>query len=471
MTASLMSARTLFVLSGALALTLFFAPTGVAAPPSNDDFANASVISGLPFGDVVTVNEATTEPGEPLSYGESRTVWYSFTPTADLMVSADLGGSDYVTAFLSVYRADSPGFGGLTRIAHGSYGSPLKFHVDAQSQYYLQAGDEYPYGWVSRIGINLQIVNPPVNDDFADAIAFTSVPFSASPDLTAATVEPGEPMACSSNFTQSAWYAFTPTTSGGYGGFGVSGVNVYTGTSLGGLTSVACAQWPGLYFHADAGTTYYVQVYGGGVTVDLLPPPDAGWSYSPTDPSIFDDITFAQGNGYWDPTITGFAWDFGDGTAASGTSSTATHRFGADGDYNVTLTVTTLDQRTNSATQTISVRTHDVAVLSFVTPSKGSVGKASAITVGIGNTHYPEIVQVDLYEITPQGNQLVGSAIKPVGVLKAKKTVSFPFSYTFTNSDLAVGKVRFQAVATIQGARDAISGDNVATSLPTLITK
>jgi hypothetical protein len=59
----------------------------------------------------------------------------------------------------------------------------------------------------------------------------------------------------------------------------------------------ACAHWPGLYFHADAGTTYYLQAYRGGVILDLLPPPDPGWSSSPGDPSIFDDVFFSHGNG------------------------------------------------------------------------------------------------------------------------------------------------------------------------------
>ena len=92
-----------------------------------------------------------------------------------------------------------------------------------------------------------------------DAIAFASVPFSDSRDLTAASVETGEPMACGTSFTQSAWYAFTPATTDSYGAFGVSNVAVYTGTSVGNLTNVACSDWPGLYFHADAGTTYYLQ--------------------------------------------------------------------------------------------------------------------------------------------------------------------------------------------------------------------
>jgi hypothetical protein len=465
-------AKTLFVLLGVLVVTLFVTPASIAAPPSNDDFANATVVTSLPFSNVVPINEATTETGEPLSsWGQSRTVWYSFTPSSNLVVRADLGGSDYVTAFMSVYRADSAEFGGLTRIAGGSYGPSFTFQLQADTTYYIQEGDQYPYGWVSTAGINLQVVNPPPNDNFADAIAFSSVPYSNSPDLTAATVEPGEPMACGMNVNQSAWYAFTPTTSGGYGGFGVSGVNVYTGSSLGDLTSVACAQWPGLYFHADAGTTYYLQVYGGRVTVELLPPPDAGWSYSPRDPSIVDDVFFSHGNGYWDPTITTFAWDFGDGTTAIGASSTASHRFQADGDYNVTLNVTTLDQRTNSQAQTIRVRTHDVTILSLVAPDKGKLGKTGVITVGIGNTRYPETVQVDLYKTTPQGNLLIGTQIQPIGVMKLKNTVSISFKYTFTTDDLAAGKVRFQAVATIQGARDATNADNVATSLPTLVMK
>ena len=466
------TAKTLFVLLAGFTLTLFVAPASIAAPPSNDDFANAAAVTSLPFSNAVAISEATTETGEPdTGWGQSRTVWYSFTPASDLIVRADLGGSDYPTAFMSVYRADAGGFAGLTKIAGRSYGQPFTFQLQAGTTYYFQEGDLYPYGWVSTVGINLQVVNPPPNDNFADAMAFTSVPFSNSQDLTAATVEPSEPRACGSNFSQSVWYAFTPTTTGGYGGFGVSGVNVYKGTSLADLTSVACAEWPGLYFHADAGTTYYLQVYGGGVTVDLLPPPDAGWTFSPGDPSVYDDISFLQGNGYWDPTITTFAWDFGDGVTATSSSSAVSHRFASDRDYNVTLRVTTRDERTNSSTQTVRVRTHDVTILSLVGPDKGKLGKAGAITVGISNTRYPESVQVDLYKITPQGNQLVGTQIQPVGVMNVKKTVSFSFNYTFTSDDLTAGKVRFQAVATIQGARDAMNADNTATSLPTLVIK
>ena len=111
---------------------------------------------------------------------------------------------------------------------------------------------------------------------------------------------------------------------GSYGAFGVSNVAVYTGRLLRMLTNVACADWPGLYFHADAGTTYYLQVYGGSVSVDVVPPPAADFIWSPGDPSgLRRGAVLVRNGGYWDPTVTGYSWTFGDG--ATGTGSPAPH--------------------------------------------------------------------------------------------------------------------------------------------------
>jgi len=345
-------------LVGAVAVVVLAFPSSVlGAPPPNNDFANAVVVPSLPFSATVVISDATTEPGEPLAWGQSRTIWYAFTPTSDVVVRANLDGSNYVSAFLSAYRADSSGFGGLTQVATGRYGPAFTFSLQADKTYYFQGGDGYQWGWVSTLGVNLQVVDPPLNDDFADATGFTSVPFSGVVDLTAATTETGEPRACGGTFSQSAWYAFTPATSGTYGGFAITGINVYTGTRLGDLTSVACSDWPGLYFHADAGTTYYLQFFGGGMRIDTVPPPITDWGYSPGDPTRFDDVSFQHGFGYWDPTITEYAWAFGDGATATG--NPASHRFTADGDYNVTLTVSARGGRTASATHVIHVRTPD----------------------------------------------------------------------------------------------------------------
>src|SRR5204862_135819 len=62
---------------------------------SNDAFANATVISALPFSDVVDISAASMEAGEPpssCSGGSSsqRTVWYSFTPAVTAVVRASV---------------------------------------------------------------------------------------------------------------------------------------------------------------------------------------------------------------------------------------------------------------------------------------------------------------------------------------------------------------------------------------------
>ena len=363
-------------LFGVLVVVVLTIPGGVlGARPLNDDFANATPISltNTVFSDTADLTEATIQPGEPGgdTSGDRRSVWYSFTPAADGVVSVtrrlvppnpgspptlcQLRTSDW----MAVYRADGVGFPGLTAIAQGS----ATIRVKAGTTYYVQGGDiQYGTGGgcPNTFPLDVSVVPPPSNDNFADAIPFTSVPFSDAKDLTGATVEPGEPLGCGGNVTASAWYAFTPTLSGGYGSPdpGVTGVTVYTGTSLNDLNLVECYEWPGVFFWANAGTTYYLQYHGGGMRTDAVPPPAADFQYTPGTPSTSEDISFSYYNGgYWDPTVTGWDWQFGDGTTASG--QIVSHRYAANGDYSVTLTVSARGGRTNSQTHVVRVRPPD----------------------------------------------------------------------------------------------------------------
>ncbi len=382
------STRFLTIALASLAVTCLAMPSsGFGLAPSNDNLVDAGTITSLPFAHTVEITEATIEPEEPIANpGEiGRTVWYSFRPTADAVAqigppfSAPGPGPPTLCdlrsdRFLVVYRADAAGFAGLVPVA-GDQWSTATVHtlrVETGTTYYIQGGQRGALSCgQNTFSLSVSVVLPPPNDNFANAIAVASVPFSDSRNLTGATVESDEPMACGSSFDKSAWYAFMPTTSGAYGAFGASNVNVHTGPSLNNLTNVACADWPGLYFHADAGTTYYLQIYGDGtrgLSVDVVPPPQVGFIYSPDAPSILDDVSFTYWiGGYWDPTVTGYAWDFGDGTTAAG--SPTSHQFAESGDYPVTLTVSARGGRTASQTQTIHVRSNDTTPPAITVPS------------------------------------------------------------------------------------------------------
>jgi PKD repeat protein len=210
------------------------------------------------------------------------------------------------------------------------------------------------------------------------------------------------------------------------------------------------------------------------VTKDLLPvppitiPPVPDFSYSPSDPSIFDTIQF--NNNSSDPAgqyIQSILWKFGDGTTSI--EPNPTHRYAGDKDYKVQLKITTIDGRTATTSKIVGVHTHDVAITGFVVPLIGKAGKTSTILVDIENTKYPETVQVDLFKSNPWGFELIGTQVLNVKVKPLYNTTEFTFRVTFTNEDAVYGKVTFKAVATVLTARDALPFDNEVIQFPTRV--
>jgi hypothetical protein len=111
----------------------------------------------------------------------------------------------------------------------------------------------------------------------------------------------------------------------------------------------------------------------------------------------------------------------------------------------------------------VHVSTHDVAVAKFTIPTSAGAGQTRSVTVGISDKRYPETVQVQLLKSNSAGGfDQVGTSTQSIPVQMGKATTPFVFSYTFTQDDAAVGKVTFEAIATIQGARDALPADNMA---------
>ena len=133
------------------------------------------------------------------------------------------------------------------------------------------------------IAASLSVLAPPVNDDFADASAITA-PTSIGLDTTGASLETGEADHGGGGTSGSVWFDWTAPFSGRMAAVALSSdfnatLAVYTGASLGGLTTIASnddgAQDQtdaGVEFDAVAGTRYRIAVgaAGGGVGLGTL---------------------------------------------------------------------------------------------------------------------------------------------------------------------------------------------------------
>jgi Ca2+-binding RTX toxin-like protein len=127
------------------ALLVFTAGPAAAAPPPNDHFASRTTIPAVPFSEVVSTLEATTEPAEPSpACGPiGKTVWYEYTPPADTVLGASTAGSGFDT-LTGIWTGSS--LGALTPVAC-SDSSRTVFGADGGTTYLIQLG-----GWEGDAG-------------------------------------------------------------------------------------------------------------------------------------------------------------------------------------------------------------------------------------------------------------------------------------------------------------------------------
>jgi hypothetical protein len=138
------------------------------------------------------------------------------------------------------------------------------------------------------------------------------------------------------------------------------------------------------------------------------------------------------------------------------------HQFAADGDYTVNLTATTADGWSNSATQVIQVHTRDVSISKLSVPQTAASNQTKTINVDIKNNRYSDYVTVTLIKGLPSGGEQVIGTLTIYVPARATKPTTFKFSYAFTGSDAAIGKVTFKAIANLTNGREALPADNVA---------
>lgn len=320
----------------------------------------------------------------------------------------------------------------------------------------------------------------PSNDDFADATEISSVPFSDTVDTREASFEDGEPMPCGFS-VNTAWWVFTAPTSELFAAkldMPYTWIAAYTGNALTNLNQLAanCFSYnSAVTFHADAGTTVYIQVLNANelstLTLDVAPQPTADFYYNPGDPSTFDTVEFYDNS--WDPIgfgIVSQSWDFGDGATATGYA--AAHKYAAVGDYTVQLAITTSDGRTASTSKVVHVANHDVSIARFSVPKTGRVNQKGRIAVSVTSKLAAEMVRIDLYKSLPGGDdqfELIGMQQLLVPARLSNRAVIVNFSYTFTSDDARVGKVTFKAVAAVVDGHDALPGDNEMRATTTVL--
>ncbi|MDQ3402774.1 MAG: PKD domain-containing protein [Actinomycetota bacterium] len=460
--------RLVVAVVAALAAAVLMPGAAQAAPPSNDDFDNATAIT-LPFAEEVEMREATPAPDDPDSCYplEVNTTWYSFAAAEDTTLRLDFGNASLDTAVFTGSR-------GALQLVPGTCASgwtPRSLKARAGVTYYLKVAGST---WEDRFRFTAEAVLPPANDHFANATAIDALPFTGRTTLAAATFETGEPdSGCDYNYgSPSAWYTYTPAETGAFvldahspGSYNTIAA-AYTGTSMTDLTEVACTS-SRTVFRAEAGRTLRIQLNvprpgAENVTLGLR---QAGalqpiLQISSDEPSVFDNMRFD--NYSQDPEGGGTSikeLDFGDGTVVDPEPDYAYHQYAADGDYTVRMTISGSGGRTATTTRTVSIRTHDVAITGFSTPTAGRVGATKPLEVSVANTRYAETVTVTLYRGGSAGYEVVGTLTKAVPA-RPNGTVRFPFSYTFTAADLAEGNVVFKAVAEPAGVREALPADN-----------
>ena len=158
----------------ALALSLGGFTPARAAPPANDNFADAEDISSLPFSATVELSEATTEPDEPQACDSGpRTVWYSITPADTVSIRMTSGANTNV----SVYRTSelSPD---LQFIQCTGMGGSAAFVVGGAETFYLQLSASEEAGTAHFDLIQVTTIAGNVFDSGGNPLPGNSEPFT-----------------------------------------------------------------------------------------------------------------------------------------------------------------------------------------------------------------------------------------------------------------------------------------------------
>ena len=152
----------------AAGVTMTVAGPAMAAVPTNDDFANATVVSVTPFTDAVNTADATTQATDSTGCGGGHSVWYAYTASHSGTLTFDTTGSSFDT-LLSAYTGTE---GSLTLVAcnddaNNTLQSQVSFDVTSGTTYHFMVGGccRPEDGAFGDVVVHADVTGPPFGFD------------------------------------------------------------------------------------------------------------------------------------------------------------------------------------------------------------------------------------------------------------------------------------------------------------------
>ena len=239
-------------------------PPAEAAPPANDDFADATVLNGASGTIEADLLAATVEPGEPPRLRGDRggerlaaSVWFRWTAPARGATRFGVQALTYVDIFRGQHIA------ALAPLAFGSWG--VSFFAEEGETYRIRVSrSSNYYGDPAQLMLSWSQGPRPANDDFVDAVELADAEGEVAGDNRGATLEPGELLG---DLAATVWYRWTAPEDGAWrfrADHWQSVVLVFTGNSLATLRLVSDFPSGTAEFPAGAGVEYRIAVVARG---------------------------------------------------------------------------------------------------------------------------------------------------------------------------------------------------------------
>jgi hypothetical protein len=230
--------------------------------PLNDDFANATVLTGdMPVVSNLVVH-ATIEPEEPLLSSDPSlgSVWYSWTALASGVVTLSTSSGN-PGCMVGVFTGND--LTNLTAVGSGSQGFSFLCIAGTCYKVAVQTAD---LSTDATVVLRLGFLPSPPNDNFAVRTSLTGMSVTMSGTVSNASAETGEPAHGSNASGHSVWYSWKAPTGGlvsisATGDGWIPALAAYTGNSVADLNAVQQGSGA-ISFLTQAGTIYQLAVDG-----------------------------------------------------------------------------------------------------------------------------------------------------------------------------------------------------------------